>query len=182
MQLIKKNIILFSTLALTLNSFGMLPSIESTKNISANASAGISASVSTVCKNAWSKKGYLGAAAVIAGLLYGGYKAYEYQTHFDVKSLYTAPSGHILQVEKSLGGGSLRFIFKKTTGEESQDCITDSHHAETATHSFKIGKITGPKAFRELNFTDRVSSADLIIIHKTNGNIVSMISNIQDLL
>lgn len=77
MKMNKNTIALVSAFVIASNAHGMWSSI--TEYVSAAQPA-----VNTACSKAWSKikenKGYIGAAATAAGLVYGGIKAYRYYT------------------------------------------------------------------------------------------------------
>jgi hypothetical protein len=87
MNINKKTIALVSALALVPNTYGMWPSMDFARNAVAGIAEYASAAqpaVNTAWSKAWSKikenKGYIGAAATAAGLVYGGFKAYRYYT------------------------------------------------------------------------------------------------------
>jgi hypothetical protein len=87
MNVNKKTIALVSALALVPNTYGMWPSMDFARNAVAGIAEYASAAqpaVNTACRKTWSKikenKGYIGAAATAAGLVYGGIKAYQYYT------------------------------------------------------------------------------------------------------
>jgi hypothetical protein len=77
MKMNKNTIALVSAFVIASNAHGMWSSI--TEYVSAAQPA-----VNTACRKTWSKikenKGYIGAAATAAGLVYGGFKAYQYYT------------------------------------------------------------------------------------------------------
>ena len=174
-----KKITLLITLMLGSNTHSMW----SSKTIIDLAAASQPA-IANTCGTVWSKiknnKGYIGASIALAGLIYGGIKVYNAHQPCDIRNLHTGPEGHILQVIKT-PCGSLIFASRKPNGEENDDCINDSQLAENDEYRFVIGKITRD-GYRPLSFHDDLSTADLIVIKKSTGRIITTIENIQDLV